>query len=317
MRFNLIEIFLNCQNNLNLFKTYCKISVKCQKCLKMNIEVLFSKWTDCELLDTGDRLKLERFGNVTVIRSEPKAWWTKSKPELWKKADARYLDDDKKQAHWEFYSKVKAPVLDFFGVKFATKFMEGSKHLGVFPEQSPHWQYIAKAANLKQKPALLNLFGYTGAASLVAAQAGYSVTHVDASKPSVEWARRNQEISGLSEKPIRWIIDDALKFAQREARRGAKYDAIVLDPPAFGRGPKGELWKLEKMLPELLDACSKILSDKPLFVMMTLYSIDASAIMASNILKAHFPSLSVSCGELALQNSNYPLPLSLWAIAKA
>lgn len=286
-----------------------------QQIAQMNIEVLFSDWGECELIDSGNRLKLERFGNVVVIRSEPKAWWEKSKPELWKKADARYLDDDKKNSRWEFYSKAKAPVLDFCGVKFATKFMEGSKHLGVFPEQSPHWKYIAKMGNKKPAAKLLNLFGYTGAASLVAAQSGYEVTHVDASKPSVEWARKNQELSGLSSKPIRWIIDDALKFTCREHRRGAKYDAIVLDPPAFGRGPKNELWKLEKMLPELIGACAGVLSDQPLFIMMTLYSIDASSIMASNILKAYFPKLNVRCGELALPNSVYPMPLSLWAIA--
>ena len=283
----------------------------------MNIEVLFSKWGACELLDTGDRLKLERFGDVTVIRSEPKAWWGKSDPGLWNGADARYLDDDRKNSRWEFYKKVNAPVLDFRGVKFATKFMEGSKHLGVFPEQSPHWEYIAAMGAKRKSPRLLNLFGYTGAASLVAAAAGYSVTHVDASKPSVDWARKNQQISGLSGAPVRWIVDDALKFAQREARRGAKYDAIVLDPPAFGRGPKNELWKLEKMLPELLLACSKILSENPMFALMTLYSIDASSIMAANMLAAHFPEMKISCGELALPCGRFPLPLSLWSLAEA
>lgn len=283
----------------------------------MDIKVLFSDWGGYELLDSGNRLKLERFGEVVVIRSEPKAWWRKSSPEIWKNADARYLDDDKKNSKWQFFKKVKPPVMDFNGVKFATKFMDGSKHLGVFPEQSPHWDFIAKSASQRKNPRLLNLFGYTGAATLVAAKSGWLATHVDASKPSVEWARKNQEISGLSEKPVRWIIDDALKFAQREARRGAKYDAIVLDPPAFGRGPKNELWKLEKMLPQLLEACQKILSENPMFVMMTLYSIEASSVMAQNMLKSYFPKLGVSCGELALGGSGMPLPLSIWAIASA
>lgn len=282
----------------------------------MDIKVLFSDWKAYELLDSGERLKLERFGDVIVIRSEPKAWWGKSNPELWKTADARYLDDDKKNSRWQFFKKVNAPVLDFNGVKFATKFMDGSKHLGVFPEQSPHWDFIASKANEKQNPKLLNLFGYTGAASLIAAKNSYLVTHVDASKPSVDWARKNQILSKLEDKPIRWIVDDALKFAQREARRGSKYDAILLDPPAFGRGPKGELWKLEKMLPELLDACAAILSENPLFVLMTLYSIDASSIMASNMLKSKFPNLKVDCGELALNCGQMPLPLSLWGLAK-
>lgn len=283
---------------------------------EMNISVLFSDWGDYELLDSGDRLKLERFGDLAIVRSEPKAWWEKSKPKLWSSAAARYLDEDKKNARWQFFRKVKAPILDFEGVKFATKFMEGSKHLGVFPEQSPHWKFIESCAGARGNPKMLNLFGYTGAATLVAAKSGYSVTHVDASKPSVDWARKNQALSGLEDKPVRWIVDDALKFAQREARRNSKYDAIVLDPPAFGRGPKGELWKLEKMLPQLLEACREILSPNPLFVLMTLYSIDASSIMASNMLKKYFPNLSVSCGELALESGDFPLPLSLWALAK-
>ena len=283
----------------------------------MNIKVSVSDWEEYELLDSGEKLKLERFGSAVVIRSEPKAWWPKSRPEIWESADARYLDDDKKNSRWLFYKKISAPVLDFKGVKFATKFMDGSKHLGVFPEQSPHWDFIAGAAKGREAPKLLNLFGYTGAATLVAAKNGWLATHVDASKPSVDWARKNQQISGLDKKPIRWIIDDALKFAQREARRGSKYDAIVLDPPAFGRGPKNELWKLEKMLPQLLQACQKILSDKPLFVMMTLYSIEASAVMAKNMLESFFPQLDAECGELALGGNPNLLPLSIWAVASA
>lgn len=287
------------------------------------IKVLSSRWPEYELIDSGDRLKLERFGRVTVVRSEPKAWWKPSSPKLWGRADCRYFDDDKKSARWEFAKKVSAPVLDFGGIKFCTKFMDGSKHLGVFPEQEPHWNFIADAAkgrNDETAPKLLNLFGYTGAATLAAAKAGYSVTHVDASKPSVEWARKNQEMSGLSEKPVRWIIEDALKFAKREERRGVLYDAIVLDPPAFGRGPKNELWKLEKMLPELLAACSNILSKKPIFVLMTLYSIEASSIMAANMLSEYFgkrKGASVEAGELALipSQGEYPLPLSIWARA--
>jgi len=289
-----------------------------------NLQVLFSDFDGYELLDTGDRLKLERFGTCVTVRSEPKAWWKKQRPELWKSADCRYFDDEKKSAHWEFFKKISAPIIPCGKIKFCTKFMEGSKHIGVFPEQKPHWDFIAAAASKFQgsgAPKLLNLFGYTGAATLVAAEAGYAVTHVDASKPSVEWARKNQVVSGLDSAPIRWIVDDALKFAKRQERRGSKYDAIVLDPPAFGRGPKGELWKLEKMLPELLEACKNILSAKPLFVLMTLYSIDASPIMAANMLDEYFgkiPNCKVNAGELALKprNGSYSLPLSLWARAE-
>ena len=155
---------------------------------------------------------------------------------------------------------------------------------------------------------------------MAAAAAGYRVTHVDASKPSVDWARKNQAASGLENSPVRWIVDDALKFARREVRRGAKYDAIVLDPPAFGRGPKGELWKLDKMLPELLEACGALISNSPMFVLMTLYSIDASAIMAANMLEEYFGKkrkCAVEAGELALRpiGGSCALPLSLWAKA--
>ena len=300
--------------------------------MPLNVQTLSAKWGDYALLDSGGRLKLERFGDCVVVRSEPKAWWSPARKSLWDSADARYFDDDKKSARWEFFKKVSPPKLKFGKVEFLTKFMDGSKHLGVFPEQKPHWEFImsmagafgaklAKAGLPPRRPTLLNLFGYTGAATLAAAAAGYEAVHVDASKPSVEWARRNQAASGLGSAPIRWIVDDALKFAAREARRGRKYDAIVLDPPAFGRGPKNELWKLEKMLPELLGACSRILSDTPLFVLMTLYSIDASPIMAANVLRERLGAragFSAECGVLVLEPEgglSYPLPLSIWASA--
>ena len=286
----------------------------------MNIDVLKSDWRGYELLDSGDRLKLERFGDAVVVRSEPKAWWKPSRPDLWKSAYVRYFDDEKKDARWVFNKKISAPVMDWNGIKFRTKFMDGTKHLGVFPEQSPHWKFIAESGAKfagGRKPKLLNLFGYTGAATLAAAKGGFAVAHVDASKPSVDWARKNQSESGLADAPIRWIVDDALKFARREARRGVSYEAIVLDPPAFGRGPKNELWKLEKMLPELLDACASILSDTPLFVLMTLYSIEASSIMAANMLDEYFGGrrgAKTSCGELVLPASNgFDLPLSIYA----
>ena len=163
----------------------------------------------------------------------------------------------------------------------------------------------------------MNLFGYTGAATLAAAKAGFAVTHVDASRPSVEWARKNQAESGLGGAPVRWIVDDALKFVRRELRRGGRYDALVLDPPAFGRGPKNELWKLERMLPELLGACAGVLSKRPLFVLMTLYSIDASPIMAANMLDEFFGGIAgaeTGCGELVLPSVyGFDLPLSIYA----
>ncbi len=286
----------------------------------MNIDVLKSDWGQYALLDSGDRLKLERFGDTTVVRSEPKAWWRPSNPEIWRNADARYVEGGNCAPRWVFDKKVNPPVLDWNGVKFRTKFADGTKHIGVFPEQSPHWQFIfesAKKFSAEGAPKLLNLFGYTGAATLAAAKAGFAVTHVDASRPSVEWARKNQAESGLGGALVRWIVDDALKFVRRELRRGGRYDALVLDPPAFGRGPKNELWKLERMLPELLGACAGVLSKRPLFVLMTLYSIDASPIMAANMLDEFFGGIAgaeTGCGELVLPSVyGFDLPLSIYA----
>ncbi len=153
------------------------------------------------------------------------------------------------------------------------------RHLGVFPEVAAHWDWMAGHVRGADRPVnVLNLFGYTGLATIAVAAAGAKVTHVDASKKSVAWARENQSLSNLSDKPIRWIVDDALKFVQREARRGVKYDGILLDPPKFGRGPKGEVWEVYKSLPDLLSACREVLSNKPLFLVTTLYAVKASAI---------------------------------------
>jgi 23S rRNA (cytosine1962-C5)-methyltransferase len=153
------------------------------------------------------------------------------------------------------------------------------RHLGVFPEVAAHWDWCAELIRGAGRPIkVLNLFGYTGLASLAAADAGASVTHVDASKKSTAWARENQALAGLGDKPIRWIVDDALKFVQREARRGARYDGLLLDPPKFGRGPKGEVWEVYKSLPELLENCRAILSERPLFTVVTVYAVRASAV---------------------------------------
>ena len=297
------------------------------------VELLSSDWEEYELLDSGDRRKLERFGDCVVVRGEPKAWWRPAHPELWGRARARYADCDAdgKPQGWSFSGRVEPPVLTCADIRLHTKFMDGSKHLGVFPEQKPHWEFISQSAKGFSpfsenganvlRPRMLNLFGYTGAASLFAAANGWFVTHVDASKPSVEWARRNQKSSKISENAIRWIVDDALKYVRRLERRGERFEAIALDPPAFGRGPKNELWKLEKMLPELLSCCARLLSARKIFVLMTLYSVDASSVMAANVLDQYFNcgnGAKISAGELVLRpkNGGYPLPLSLWAKAE-
>jgi 23S rRNA (cytosine1962-C5)-methyltransferase len=192
------------------------------------------------------------------------------------------------------------------GVRFWAMTTSG-RHLGVFPECAAHWDWsveLIRKANRSVK--VLNLFGYTGLATLAAAAAGAQVTHVDASKKSVAWARENQALSGLTEKPVRWIVDDALKFVQREARRGNKYESILLDPPKFGRGPKGEVWEIYKSLPKLLDACRQVLSDRPLFVIVTVYAVQASALHVGQALRELMRDFggTVESGELVTREQS-------------
>lgn len=288
----------------------------------MNISLLSTDFPGYALLDSGNRRKLEEFGGVRIIRSEPKAWWSPTLPrEEWAKAVATH-EDDSREGRWKFKgNKTPEPWTLRFRNAFTLqlRFMDRSKQIGVFPEQSPHWDWILKNRVSGQKPMrLLNLFGYTGAASLAAARAGWQVTHVDASKPAVAWGRRNQELSGLGDAPIRWILEDAVKFCRREARRGNTYEAILLDPPAFGRGPDGELWKVERDLPELLNICRELLSQDAKALILTLYTIDASSILCGNLLAettAHLPGGKIEVGELATQETSSAgrlLPLSLW-----
>jgi 23S rRNA (cytosine1962-C5)-methyltransferase len=248
-----------------------------------------------------------------LIRGEQKAWWSPTLPDSeWNRAVAIHED----QGKWRFHQRIPREwKLSYQDLTWFARMTDTSKHLGIFPEQSPHWHWICKQARPAAR--LLNLFGYTGAASLVAAQAGFHVTHVDASKPAIAWARDNQHASRLQDKPIRWIVDDALKYVQREARRGSRYDALLLDPPSFGRGPNGEVWKVEHMLTELLSACRRILVDNPLFIILTMYNIEASSLMLGNMLTDAMADRKglVTVGELALPHTHSPhlLPLSIYA----
>lgn len=251
-----------------------------------------TRWKDYALLDSGDGLKLERFGRYVFVRPESQAMWKRTLASEWENADAVFVPTGEESGgHWDFKKKVNErwemqypltpPPLSQKGrggLSFWTMTTPG-RHLGVFPEVAAHWDWFSELiAQSRKEINVLNLFGYTGLATLAAAAAGAKVTHVDASKKSVSWARENQALSQLEDKPIRWIVDDALKFVQREARRGAKYDGIILDPPKFGRGPKGEVWEVYKSLPTLLEACRECLSEKPLFVVTTIYAVRASAI---------------------------------------
>ncbi len=256
-------------------------------------------WKDYALLDSGDGLKLERFGNYVFVRPEAQAMWKRTLTSEWKNAHAVFQPSGEESGgHWDVkkkmdeqwemqYALTPSPSPQGRGGLLRFKAMTTpGRHLGVFPEVAAHWDWFhGLIAESKKETNVLNLFGYTGLASLAAASAGAKVTHIDASKKSVSWARENQALSKLEDKPIRWIVEDALKFVQREARRGAKYDGIILDPPKFGRGPKGEVWEVYKSLPTLLEACRECLSDKPLFVVTTIYAVRASAIHVAQVME--------------------------------
>jgi 23S rRNA (cytosine1962-C5)-methyltransferase len=277
-------------------------------------------WKDYELLDSGDGLKLERFGKYTFVRPEHQAAW---QPRLansrWEAATARFqaTSGDETGGRWQFRQPVaESWQMSYKGLKFLAR-SSASRHLGVHPEQASHWDWMAERVSAGSFRAL-NLFGYTGLATLALAQAGAQVTHVDAAKKSVGWARENQALSGLQDKPVRWIVDDALKFVQREARRGAQYEGILLDPPKFGRGPKGEVWEVFEMLPELLRQCRAVLSDNPRFIVITAYAIRASALSLYHLLAETLRGLpgEVDCGELVTPESGGGRCLSLSIYAR-
>jgi 23S rRNA (cytosine1962-C5)-methyltransferase len=269
------------------------------------------RWTDYALLDSGDGQKLERFGPYTFVRPEVQALWTPALPAReWSAADAVFIPSGEESGgHWQHKKKVAEKWEMGYGSLRFTAMTTPGRHLGVFPECAAHWDWIAERIKNKTKNEsanVLNLFGYTGLATLAAAAAGAKVTHVDASKKSVSWARENQVLSGLAEKPVRWIVDDALKFVEREVRRGVKYDGILLDPPKFGRGPKGEVWEVYKSLPVLLQACRAILSETPLFVVMTVYAVKAPAVHLYATLEEMMKGCGgqIECGELVTQEKS-------------
>ncbi len=243
-----------------------------------------------ELLDTGEGEKLERFGKYIFVRPYEDAVWSKTLPALeWKKADGKFWSSKiGAKPGWKFNEKIEEKwQMEYKGVKFLAS-PTPFRHLGFFPEQAVHWDFIENAISKSvqsrtlhtlNKLKFLNLFGYTGVASLFALRAGAEVTHLDASQQTLNWAKENQKLnSELADAPMRVIEDDVLKFLEREEKRGNKYDAIIMDPPKFGRGPKGEVWKIEEMLPKLLSQVKKVLSDKPLFVIITSYAIDSSSL---------------------------------------
>ncbi|MHB1769869.1 MAG: class I SAM-dependent methyltransferase [Minisyncoccota bacterium] len=271
--------------------------------MKYDQHLTATSWSDYELLDSGDNMKLERFGDIVVARPETQALWEKLYPELWEKADAVFAFREKKGA-WDLHTPVpESWELSWDTVHFRAR-LTGFKHTGVFPEQEPNWLWSKTQIEKLEKPNVLNLFGYTGIASLVAAQAGAFVTHVDASKQSLDWAHENAGLSDISEDKIRWVLDDALAFAKREARRGAKYDGIILDPPAFGRGAKGEVWKIEEDLPKLLETLKEILSgERGSFFLLNGYAAGYAPRSFAQAVEGAFGAVDGDCGELFMQES--------------
>ena len=264
-----------------------------------------SDWQDYALLDSGNGKKLEQFGAYRLVRPEAEALWQPGLPASeWKSAHATYKPaPEENGGHWEYHRKLPDRwKLTYKQLAFWVQ-TSASRHVGVFPEQSCQWDWAEEVIRQSGiQPKVLNLFGYTGMASLSAASAGALVTHLDASRKVITWARENQQLSGQGDSPIRWILDDAVKFVQREQRRGSRYDGIILDPPKFGRGPKGEVWEFYKYLPDLLDACRAILTPKPLFIQLTAYAVKASAVTMYYAVREMMSSFygTTTAGEIGL-----------------
>lgn len=261
-------------------------------------------WKDYELLDCSEGERLERWGEITLIRPDPQVIWNTPKENpLWEKADARYVRSQSGGGHWEFKKKLPEEWnISYKDLTFKIS-PTGFKHTGLFPEQAVNWDMMReKISAAGRNIRVLNLFAYTGGATLAAAAAGASVCHVDAAKGMVRWARDNAELSGLSEKPCRWIIDDCAKFVERETRRGSFYDAVILDPPSYGRGPAGEVWKLEDQIFDLVKLCAGVLTEKPLFVLLNSYTTGLSASTMAYVLGAAMKKFggSVSAEEIGL-----------------
>jgi len=247
---------------------------------------LTDSWTDYEVLDTGGGEKLERWGDIILRRPDPQTIWPRAQESLWKQAEAVYHRSERGGGEWEFLRKLPEKwTVSHGNLRFYVR-PTGFKHTGLFPEQAANWTWMAELIRKsgRKDVKVLNLFGYTGGATLACAAAGAHVTHVDAAKGMVLWAKENRELSRLPEDRFRWIVEDALGFVRRELRRGNSYDGILMDPPSYGRGPSGEVWKLENELYNLIDTCSRALSEEPLFFLVNSYTTGFQASVLSNML---------------------------------
>lgn len=262
-------------------------------------------WRDYELIDSGSGLKLERFGSYIVARPDPRAVWKPQKSSsVWNTAHAQYIRSTKTEGHWQI--KIPPPPLWLIRYRDMTFLLKPTafKHIGIFPEQAVNWVWLENII-MKQPLNILNLFAYTGVATVAAARTGARVTHLDSIKSAITWAHENARLNNITEKQIRWIEDDAMKFVLREAKRGNMYDGIILDPPRFGRGTKGEVWKLLDDLPQLLETCVSILSPRARFLLVNAYTADISAIALGQLVSSALSSRGglVTYGELAIKES--------------
>lgn len=277
-------------------------------------------WTDYEILDMANGEKLERWNNVILIRPDPQIIWKeKTFPKKWNKVDAKYARSKTGGGEWYFYNKIPQNwTVQYKNLTFKLKPM-GFKHTGLFPEQAVNWDFmISKIKNANRDIKVLNLFAYTGGATVACLSAGASVCHVDSSKGMCEMAKENVTLSGFKERPVRFLIDDVFKFVNREIRRENKYDAIIMDPPSYGRGKNGEVWKFEDNIEELINLCTKVLSDKPLFFLVNSYTTGISSQVIENILRMELPKNiegKFSNGEVGLpmSNSKEILPCGIYA----
>ncbi len=282
------------------------------------------QWKDYELLDTSDGERLERWGDVILVRPDPQVIWQNCKRhKLWNEYDARYIRSSKGGGEWDVRSLPKEKTENGWTIRkgdlsFRIK-PTGFKHTGVFPEQAVNWEWMDEKIRKESKPvSVLNLFAYTGGATIACAAAGASVCHVDASKGIVAWAKENAELSGLKDAPIRYIVDDCKKFLEREIRRGHHYDGLIMDPPSYGRGPGGEVWKLEDGICELLSLAVRVMSEKPLFFLVNSYTTGLSASTVGYLLNLYMKDFGgkVTAEEIGIPVTASGMPLPAGASAR-
>ena len=270
-------------------------------------------WKDYEVIDCSQGEKLERWGDYILVRPDPQVIWNTPKVNRkWKNMNAHYHRSVKGGGEWEFFNLPEQWTISYKSLKFNLKPFS-FKHTGLFPEQATNWDWFSeKIKNANRPVKVLNLFAYTGGATLAAAAAGANVTHVDASKGMVAWAKENARLSGLEEAPVRWLVDDCVKFVEREIRRENKYDAIIMDPPSYGRGPKGEIWKIEEAIYDFIKLCTGVLSDNPLFFLINSYTTGLAPSVLSYMISTEIMSKfggSVDASEIGLPVSDSKLIL--------